>query len=273
MTRLSQRHVLDQRLQHEFVFNEGAHSYDDTIEYVAPQYQLIHDTLLAFLHDHFGRNEDPTAPYWVADVGAGTGMESVALLTSCDRAHVVAIDQSQSMLEELINRATSAGVHSRVIPVHADFLSVSLEQLTTLLPQDVTAFDAVMTAFTFHHFSNDEKRQAYGRCWALLREGGVMVNADLASYRSTWLTDLAYSKEMEWIRRSFENAAARSPENATFLHSLRDEWLHHYAEVNRLEPLEDQQQMLDEIGFADTGCAYRLWQTGILVGVRPPRPE
>jgi SAM-dependent methyltransferase len=124
--------------------------YDRTIEWVCPYYSLLHDTLIRLVELHISRR--PTGheqdPYYVLDIGCGTGAESLTLLANFPFSKVVGIDLAGPMIDEYQKKLGERKIAAdRFIPVVADILSESCkaECLRAFLPPDAqqTGFHAV----------------------------------------------------------------------------------------------------------------------------------
>jgi ubiquinone/menaquinone biosynthesis C-methylase UbiE len=109
----------------------------------------------------------PQAPDLVLDVGAGTGLLSLALAARV--SHVAALDISPAMLQELQRRASQERL-SNVEPVVA---------CATQLPFDDSSLDIVVSNYCFHHLDDAGKLGALSEIYRVLRPGGRLVFADM----------------------------------------------------------------------------------------------
>lgn len=106
----------------------------------------------------------------IVDLGAGTGVGTVALAQQFPEAQIVALDSSAEMLERVAARAQHAGVGDRVRTLVAD--------LDTALPADLTDVDVAWASSTLHHFA-DPTALLRSTCHAL-RPGGVLAALEIA---------------------------------------------------------------------------------------------
>jgi SAM-dependent methyltransferase len=125
------------------------------------------------LHEH---NEEVIA--WVAslaparsriiDVGAGTGVASLALARQLPDAEVIAVDVDEAMLARIRHKAGAAGVAGRIRTVQAD-----LDQpWPPLGPADL-----VWAANSLHHVADPGDALAQAR--TVLRPGGVLAVSEM----------------------------------------------------------------------------------------------
>jgi len=104
----------------------------------------------------------PAGDERVLDAGCGTGRDTARLLDMVPRGHVVAVDGSQRMLEQL--RTRLADRLDRVDVIHGD--------LTEPLPVG-TPVDAITSVATFHWIADHEG--LFANLAAVLRPGGRFV--------------------------------------------------------------------------------------------------
>jgi len=135
-------------------FNRKADGYDDV-------HGSMMDNKRSILH-HL-----PEHVSQVLDLGAGTGLELVALFERYPEAHVRVIDISSAMLEQLKNRPFA----ERLDIVCGDFFAEDLG----------CGYDAVISSAALHHFDEAEKLLLYRRIWDSLKPGGMFVNSDRCS--------------------------------------------------------------------------------------------
>lgn len=109
----------------------------------------------------------PAAGDSVVDVGAGTGLLSLALASRVDQ--VWAIDIAPSMCEYLRTKASSAGY---------DNVSVAVGSAASLPLVDGCA-DAVVSNYCFHHLDGDGKLMALAEAHRVLRPGGILAFGDM----------------------------------------------------------------------------------------------
>lgn len=118
----------------------------------------------------------PTMPKKIIDIGCGKGF-STRLLTKHSQAHIVAVDNEQSALDELGERLRGSGLDSNV--------TLSCASMTDL-PFTPKSFDCIWSEGSAYIMGVE---QALTQWRKLLTDSGCMVVSDLV-----WLTDTPNSE-------------------------------------------------------------------------------
>ncbi|WP_411732416.1 class I SAM-dependent methyltransferase [Paeniglutamicibacter sp.] len=145
-----------------------AHGHDDESG-MAEILEL--DALL--LRDHLQEIFDWTAghsraPRTIVDLGAGTGTGTLGLARTFPQADVVAVDQSEFMLDRLRNNVEQHQLANRVSTVQAD-LDVAWPELADI--------DLVWAASSMHHMKDPAR--VFGEIRASLSPEGVLVVVEM----------------------------------------------------------------------------------------------
>ena len=141
--------------------------YDRRIRTFIPNYEEMLNTAAGVLQ--IIKKENPA----VLDLGIGTGALSARCLKVKPEAVVHAIDGDADILAMARKRLAkiSQTAHEFVV---GDFTKAALPKC-----------DAVVASLALHHIPRRAaKQKLYARCYAALRSGGVLINADscLASH-------------------------------------------------------------------------------------------
>lgn len=119
------------------------------------------------LRDRILELADPAADHAVVDVGAGTGLLTLALADRVER--VWAIDIAPSMCDYLQTKASSAA-YDNVIVARGTAAS---------LPLIDGCADVVVSNYCFHHLDGTGKQMALAEAYRVLRPGGTLVFGDM----------------------------------------------------------------------------------------------
>jgi tRNA (cmo5U34)-methyltransferase len=148
----------------------------------------------------------------------------------------VAIDFSLSMLEAARQRF-AADSSVTVISHNLD------EPLTSLGPNSLGKFDAVISCFAIHHLVHERKRALYAEIYDLLNPGGVFCNLEHVSSPTPRLHE-------DFLHRIGYAVETEDPSN-------------------KLLDVETQLQCLRELGFVDVDCHWKWRELALLVGRMP----
>lgn len=214
-------------------FSAHAPDYDATRRAIIPFFDEFYGTAVSLLGLRGGEVRR------VLDLGAGTGLMSEAVLASYPEAEVVLLDGSQEMLERAARRLPGA---QRIV---ADLRE----------PLPAGPFDAVVSSLAIHHLEHPDQRDLYARIPAVLRPGGVFVNAEHIAASSDWLEQVG--------REVWRQAAAAAGASETEL----DESDERMA-FNRCSTLAEQMDWFSAAGFVDVDCFFKALHFAVLAGWR-----
>ncbi|HEX9353060.1 MAG TPA: class I SAM-dependent methyltransferase, partial [Streptosporangiaceae bacterium] len=110
-------------------------------------------------------------PRRIADLGAGTGTGTLALLRHFGKAKAVAVDVSAAMLDRLQVKARELGVADRIRTVQAD--------LDAGWP-DIGPVDLAWACSSVHHLADPDRVLA--QVFAALQPGGLLAVAEMDSF-------------------------------------------------------------------------------------------
>jgi SAM-dependent methyltransferase len=106
----------------------------------------------------------------VLDLGAGSGVATIALAQRCDRAEVVAVDVSEAMLQRIREKALDLGLAPRVRTIQAD-LDAGWPALDPI--------DLTWASMSLHHLADPER--VLRDVFAATRPGGVLAVAEMTA--------------------------------------------------------------------------------------------
>ena len=219
----------------------SARGYDDAIRAAIPGYELLHESVAAFLPGVI--NDHAT----VLVVGAGTGEEIVRMSQANPGWRYVAEDPSAEMLDVAREKLAAAGAADRV-----EFVTGPIEDV----PQG-ERFDGA-TMILVQHFLPDD-----GAKLAILREVAARLRPGAPLFLANMHGDLDAEPDTRryqaWKRRQM--ARGMSAEDAEGMFSGLPTVVHFVSEGRT-------RQLLEEAGFMDIQNVFRAFVIGGWVATR-----
>jgi tRNA (cmo5U34)-methyltransferase len=174
----------------------------------------------------------PESPLKVLDLGAGTGLMAAFIAYSFPNARITMVDISNEMLERARARFELPGERFRF-----EVSDYGVDRIQE-------KYDAVVSALSIHHLSDEQKRSLFDRIYGALNDGGVFVNAE--QFRCSTPERHQFHHE-RWVTRVRE-LGVDDRDLAAALERMK---------FDRAATLEDQLEWLRAAGFRDIDCAYK----------------
>ena len=217
----------------EQVFSATASTYDTARAKLIPCFAEFYAAAVAPLPEHTDH---------VLDIGAGTGLLSAFVRQRFPGAYLHMMDSSAPMLEQA--RARFRFDQETVFQL-ADY-TVAMEALS---------YDAVVSALSIHHLPDTGKCEVYKRAHAVLKPGGVFVNAEQIAQRSP---ELEIRAKEDWLLAARALGATEEELADSLLRQTED----------RCATIADQLEWLREAGFEDARCTFEQGRFAVLTGTR-----
>jgi tRNA (cmo5U34)-methyltransferase len=179
----------------------------------------------------------------VLDLGAGTGLMAAFIAYNFPNARITMVDISNEMLERARVRFELGGERFRF-----EVSDYGVDRIQE-------KYDAIVSALSIHHLTDEQKRALFGRIYGALNDGGVFVNAE--QFRCSTQERHRFHHE-RWITRVRE-LGADERDLAAALERMK---------FDRAATLEDQLEWMREAGFRDIDCAYKNLIFAVYCGVK-----
>jgi ubiquinone/menaquinone biosynthesis C-methylase UbiE len=201
------------------------------------------------LRDRICELAEPAAEDRVVDLGAGTGLLTLALAPTV--AEVVAVDISPGMLERLRARGEVDAVRN-VVPMIADLRRLPLDDASATL---------VVSNYAFHHLDDAAKELALAEARRVLEPGGRLVVCDMMFSLSLEPRDRRLiAQKLAALARRGPTGLIRIASNAGRV--LAGRW-------EQPAPPETWQRMLEHRGFEDVTIDLLVHEAGIAIAHKP----
>lgn len=257
-----------------------AQEYDATIRLTVPYYDLIHKTLIDILKYHWGVNMNNIRPEdiegWVLDLGAGTGKETISLLSEFPNLSALAVDIAPPMkdaFEENYKKIIRDNNQLRYNYVIDDIFNCNFSgsqdaEFKILGKKKLAA----LSAYCIHHFVYEDIIKVYQKMYDFLDKGGIMINVDLFNYESEAISRYAHHFDIEYIKNEFDNPSPDYIESRKLpvaqRQRLKLDWVNHMEKDNILDTIDSQIEGLKKIGFTNVECVFKYFQQGIIVAIK-----
>jgi cyclopropane fatty-acyl-phospholipid synthase-like methyltransferase len=191
------------------------------------------------------------------DLGCGDGILGRAVLAEYPDAAGVFLDFSEPMIEAARRKAAEQGVRASFIV--QDF---GARDWTTTV---VAPFDLVVSGFAIHHQPDERKQELYQEIFDLLKPGGLFLNQEHVSSKSAWAGQVFDELFVDslWSHHQKQGGTKTREVIANEYYYRPDK------AANILAPLDVQCRWLEEIGFVDVDCFFKLFESALFGGRRP----
>jgi tRNA (cmo5U34)-methyltransferase len=210
----------------QHAFDIAAEDYDRTRRRLVPGFDDFYRAAIDLIR--FPRER----ALKVLDLGAGTGLMAAFIAYSFPNARITMVDISNEMLERARARFELAGERFRF-----EVSDYGVDRIQE-------KYDAVVSALSIHHLSDEQKRSLFDRIYGALNDGGVFVNAEQVRCSTTERHQFHHER---WVTRVRE-LGVDDRDLAAAMERMK---------FDRAATLEDQLEWLRAAGFREIDCAYK----------------
>jgi tRNA (cmo5U34)-methyltransferase len=190
------------------------------------------------------------------DLGCGDGILGRTVLAEYSQANGVFLDFSEHMIEAAKKKAD---IH------RVTFIVQDLGSKTWMQSIGNQPFDLVLSGLAIHHLPDERKRELYQEIFDLLKPGGLFLNLEHVSPQSAWAKQAYDELFVDSLWKHHQKQGGTKSREA-----VAEEWPCRVANaVDILAPVELQCQWLQEIGFTDVDCFFKLFELALFGGRKP----
>jgi len=190
------------------------------------------------------------------DLGCGDGILGQTVMAEYPMAQAVFLDFSEHMIEAARKKADN----QRAVFVVQDLASKTWVQSVGNQP-----FDLVLSGLAIHHLPDERKRKLYQEIFDLLKPGGLFLNLEHVAPNSEWAKQAYDELFVDSLWRHHQKQGGTKSREA-----VAEEWPCRVANaVDILASVELQCQWLQEIGFRDVDCFFKIFQLALFGGKKP----
>jgi tRNA (cmo5U34)-methyltransferase len=192
----------------------------------------------------------------VVELGGGTGITTLALLTARDDLHIVSIDNEPTMQDQARQNLKAWHDEGRITFNNLDALSA-----LQAMPSD--SVDVVASAYTLHNFLDSYRQAVIRECYRVLKPGGQFINGDryalddISRHICVIQEEVAgYFKVLTGINRL----------------DLLEHWIVHlFSDESENHVMRESAASLhlQEAGFADISFSHRMEANALVKAIKP----
>jgi tRNA (cmo5U34)-methyltransferase len=205
-----------------------------------------------------GESRRSGAPLEVVEIGCGTGITTLTLLSARDDLSITAVDIAPAMLAQARNSLASWVAEGRVRLVESDVL-LFLGGVTS------DSVDLVASGYAFHNFEQDYRRQTIAEVYRVLKPGGVFVNGDRYALDDTLAHLRVIQDEVRHFCATFTKLGRLDLLEQWIVHLFSDESPDHVM------PLTPALQSYRDAGFSPVAVHVRALNNAVVSADKPLR--
>lgn len=214
-------------------FNDISKNYDSQRRKLIPCFDDFYSISTAIAETNLNSPK-------ILDLGAGTGIFSEFILKRYPNASLTLVDISEKMLEISKMRFKNK---DNIKYIFDDYLSYNFSE----------KYDIIISSLSIHHLTDNEKFQLFKKCYSLLNDMGIFINADQFKGETPSIDDL--NKKL-W-KLKIENSGLSTKELLSCYERIK---------LDKEATLSEHFNCFKECGFDDVGCFYKYLHFGVIYG-------
>jgi len=193
------------------------------------------------------------------DMGCGDGILGRQLFQQWPKSYGIFMDFSEPMIESA--REKCQEYKDRCSIVLQDYGNENwIESIKTLLPVDV-----VISGYSIHHQEDDIKYRIYEDIYKILRPGGIFLNLEHVASPNPKIEKLFDKMFVDGLYAYHVETGGKDSRK-----EIADKFYNREDKVlNKLTLVEKQVEWLQEIGYINTDCFFKLFELALFGGQKP----
>jgi tRNA (cmo5U34)-methyltransferase len=202
---------------------------------------------------HYPASQDKLS---IVELGGGTGITTLALLSARENSHIASIDNEPTMQNQAKQNLKAWHEKGLVTFYNQDALS-ALQAMPT------ASVDIVASAYTLHNFLNGYRQDVIRECFRILKPNGQFINGDRYAFDDIFQHTRAIQEEVAGYFKVLTNINRLDLLEHWIVHLFSDESENHVMrETTALQQLRD-------CGFSDIGLIHRMEVNALVTAVKP----
>ncbi len=201
-------------------------------------------------------SEQAADPLAIVELGGGTGITTLALLTASDKFTILSIDNEPVMQEQAKRHLHKWATAGKLAFCGEDALT-ALQNIAT------GSVDVVASAYTLHNFLNSYRRQVIQEIFRILKPGGQFINGDRYGLDDVSQHTRTIQHEVGGYFKVLTGLGKLDVLEHWIVHLFSDESENHVMrESAALEQLRDS-------GFSNITLTHRLEVNALVTATKP----
>jgi tRNA (cmo5U34)-methyltransferase len=192
----------------------------------------------------------------VVELGGGTGITTLALLTARKGLHIVSIDNEATMQNQAKQNLQAWHDEGRVTFNNQDALSA-------LQAMPSASVDVVASAYTLHNFLDSYRQEVIHECYRVLKPGGQFINGDRYAFDDISQHTRVIQEEVAGYFKVLSGINRLDLLEHWIVHLFSDESENHVMRESAAL------QQIQGAGFTDTSLTHRMEVNALVTALKP----
>ena len=192
----------------------------------------------------------------VVELGGGTGITTLSLLTASDKLNILSVD-NEPVMQEQAKKHLSKWVTEGKLTFSSDDALTALKTIAT------DSIDIVASAYTLHNFLDSYRNEVIQEIFRVLKHGGQFINGDRYGLDDISIHTQTIQEEISGYFKVLTRVNKLDVLEHWIVHLFNDESENHVMrETVSLNQLHDA-------GFSDIKLTHRLEVNALVTAVKP----
>lgn len=245
--------MIDKKSQYDAMFSGVIGQDYEMLNLICPLATEMSRLVGAMVAEYPERSTDKLK---IVELGGGTGITTLSILTAREAATVFSIDNEPTMQSQAKKHLKKWADEERLFFCSDDALT-ALENLAT------DSVDIVASAYTLHNFQNTYRQKVIEEIFRVLKPGGQFINGDRYSLDDISGHTRVVQQEVSSYFKILTKANKLDLLESWIVHLFNDESENHIMR----ESLALNQ--LREIGFSQINLSHRMEANALVTAIKP----
>jgi tRNA (cmo5U34)-methyltransferase len=245
--------MIDKKSQYDAMFSGVIGQDYEMLNLICPLATEMSRLVGAMVAEYPERSTDKLK---IVELGGGTGITTLSILTAREATTVFSIDNEPTMQSQAKKHLKKWADEERLFFCSDDALT-ALENLAT------DSVDIVASAYTLHNFQNTYRQKVIEEIFRVLKPGGQFINGDRYSLDDISKHTRVVQQEVSGYFKILTEANKLDLLESWIVHLFNDESENHIMR----ESLALNQ--LREIGFSQINLSHRMEANALVTAIKP----